>query len=291
MSNEVKKQSEQLSLRAFIGTDAVKEQIAKALPSICTPDRFLRISMTAMTKTPKLLKCDRNSFISCLLDCAQLGIEPDGRRAHLLPFNNSKENRVDCQLIIDYKGLVELAMRSGKIANIHSDKICDNDEFVYNAGKVEVHKPNFKENRGIAYAYYAQVEFKDGSRKAEVMTLDEVNKIKGRSKTSGFGPWKTDFDEMAKKTVFKRLSKWLPLSPEDAMVIQSVTEKEFDFDMPKPQPAPEFKISKEDVVKAFEAAEDIEDLKVKWDTACANGFGEDQEIKDLYMEIAGRLNK
>lgn len=289
MSTEIKKNS--TDLRTFISGDAVKEQIAKALPSICTPDRFLRISMTAMTKTPKLLECDRDSFIACLLDCAQLGIEPDGRRAHLLPFNNRKENRVDCQLIIDYKGLIELAMRSGKIANIHSDKICDNDEFVYNAGKVEVHRPNFKEDRGVAYAYYAQVEFKDGSRKAEVMTVDEVNKIKARSKAGNFGPWKTDFDEMAKKTVFKRLSKWLPLSPEDVQVIQKVDEKEFSsFDMPE-QEAPEVKTTKEDVIAAFATAADKADLESKWEIVKESGFSDHQDVREAYLDKMGKLNK
>lgn len=278
-------------VRHLLNSDAIKNQIAKALPAICKPDRFMRVSLTAITKNPKLADCTQESLMACLLDCAQLGIEPDGRRAHLIPFNNRKENRVDCTLIIDYKGLVELAMRSGKIANIHSDKICDKDEFSYNAGKVEVHRPNFREDRGTAYAYYSQVEFKDGSKKAEVMTLNEVNLIKARSKTAKFGPWVTDFDEMAKKTVFKRLSKWLPLSPEDAMIVQTVTEQEFDFEMPKEQPAPEFKMLKEDVIKAFEGAEDMDALKDKWDVACKSDFGDDQEVKDSYMAVAGKLSK
>ena len=132
-------------------------------------------------------------------------------------------------------------MRSGKISTLHADKICDNDVFEFNAGKVDKHIIDFKKPRGKAYAYYAKAEMKDGSSKAEVMTLDEINGIKARSKAGDFGPWKTDFDEMAKKTVFKRLSKWLPMNAEDAQVIQSVDEKEFDFEMPKEQQAKKVK--------------------------------------------------
>ena len=227
MSNEVAKQ---VDLRSFIGSDKVKEQITKALPAICTPDRFLRVAMTCITKTPKLLQCEQSSFISALLDCAQLGIEPDGRRAHLIPYGKN------VQLIIDYKGLVELHMRSGKISLIHADKVCENDEFEYNAGKIVNHKINFKKERGEPYAYYAYAEMKDGSTKAEVMTLEEITKIKGRSKSSSNGPWVTDPEEMSKKTVFRRLSKWLPMSPEEAQTIQKVENSEFDFEMPKAEP-------------------------------------------------------
>lgn len=230
MTEVQKQQTSQVDLRTFISGDAVKEQIAKALPSICTPDRFLRVAMTSITKTPKLLNCDRNSFVSALLDCAQLGIEPDNRRAHLIPYGKT------CQLIIDFKGLCELIMRSGKVSLIHADKVCENDEFEYNAGKIVKHKIDFKKDRGEAYAFYAYAEMKDGSTKAEVMTLEDVNKIKARSKSANNGPWVTDYNEMAKKTVFRRLSKWLPLSPEDAQVISKVEEQEFNFDMPVQQP-------------------------------------------------------
>lgn len=224
--NEVQKPQQSVDLRRFIETDAVKDQIAKALPSICTPDRFLRVAMTAITKTPKLLKCDRNSFISALLDCAQLGIEPDSRRAHLIPYGTT------CQLIIDYKGLVELSMRSGKISTIHADKVCENDEFVFNKGIIEVHKPKYKD-RGEPYLYYAYAKFKDGAEKAEVMEIADIEKIRNRSKASKSGPWVTDPEEMSKKTVFRRLSKWLPLSPEEAQIIKSVEDQEFSFNMPK----------------------------------------------------------
>jgi len=224
---EIKKQETPMNLRQFIGTDVVKSQIEKALPSICTPERFLRVAMTTITKNEKLMQCDRNSFMSALIDCAQLGIEPDGRRAHLIPYGKT------CQLIIDYKGLVDLIMRTGKVSLIHADKVCENDEFEYNAGKIIAHKIDFKKERGKAYIYYAYAEMKDGSTKSEIMTLDDIRAIQKRSKSGNSGPWVTDFEEMAKKTVFRRLSKWLPMSAENAQSLQTIEEKEFSFEMPK----------------------------------------------------------
>lgn len=196
----------------------MREQFAAAMPRHLTPDRFIRVALTALSRTPKLLDCTPESVMKCMLDLSSLGIEPDGRRAHLIPYGK------ECTLILDYKGIAELAMRSGEIANIHADKICENDAFEYNAGIVDKHSPNYKEPRGSAYAYYAQVTFQNGTKKAEVMTRDEVESVRKRSKAGNNGPWVTDFDEMAKKTVFKRVSKWIPLSPE----IRDACEKDDD---------------------------------------------------------------
>ena len=198
----------QRTIGQILTSEDFKAQIALVLPTHLTPDRFLRVALTATRKTPKLANCDQNSLLSALMTLSQLGLEPDGRLAHLIPFGN------ECQLIIDYKGLVDLAMRSGQIGKIHADKVCQEDDFVYDCGEVTRHVIDFREPRGDAYAYYAQVTFKDGFRKAECMPLEDVKAIQKRSKAGGSGPWVSDFDEMAKKTAFRRLSKWLQLSPE-----------------------------------------------------------------------------
>lgn len=198
---------------AAVFIDKMKESWVAVLPKVCTPDRFARVALTCMRKNPKLVAAlqtqdGRTSLAQQFMKCAELGIEPDGRRAYLIPYKN------DIQLIIDYKGIAELAMRSGQISNIHADKVCENDEFEYNVGQIEKHKIDFKKERGKAYAYYAIVTFKDGTKKCEVMSKHEIDGIRHRSKSANNGPWGTDYDEMAKKTVFRRLSKWLPQSPE-----------------------------------------------------------------------------
>jgi len=208
MNEVAKKETKQLTVRELIEGDAFKNQIAKALPKHLTPDRFIRIAITALTKTPKLAQCTPASLFNCLLNLSQLGIEPDGRRAHLIPYGDQ------ATLIIDYKGIVELVMRSGLVANIHADVICENDVFEYDRGAITAHKIDFKKPRGNVYAVYSICRFKDGTEKSEVMTRDEVESVRARSKAGKSGPWVTDWNEMAKKTVFRRLSKWLTLSPE-----------------------------------------------------------------------------
>lgn len=226
-------------VKGLINSDQFRHAVSASLPSHLKPDRFIRVALTALTRTPKLMQCEQESFFQCLLSLSQLGLEPDGRNAHLIPFENRMRGVTECQLIVDYKGLVDLAMRSGKIANIHADKVCQNDVFEYDRGDIKKHQINFKVPRGDAYAYYAMVRFKEGQEKCEVMTKDEIQSIRQRSRAKDSGPWTTDFDEMAKKTVFRRLSKWLQLSPEfrDALEKDADTLEEHRFDTALPAQA------------------------------------------------------
>ena len=92
-----------LTLRQHLSSPSFSAEVSKALPKHLTPDRFLRVALTALTKTPKLADCDQASFFSALLTLSQFGLEPDGRRAHLIPFDNKKRGVLECQLIIDFK--------------------------------------------------------------------------------------------------------------------------------------------------------------------------------------------
>lgn len=215
------------TIRDLIESDSFKQQVARALPRHLTPDRFIRVALTTLLRSPKLQHCSQASFFNALLTLSQLGIEPDGRRAHLIPFENRKNNTVDCQLIIDYKGLAELAYNTDKISFIHADIVCENDDFEYDKGEIKRHNIDFKSPRGDPYAAYAIVKMKDGTEKCEVMTKEEIEKVRQRSKASQTGPWVTDWTEMAKKTVFRRLSKWIPLSPEQKDAIEVADRYEF----------------------------------------------------------------
>lgn len=213
MSTEVAKQPQppsmaNMPIRQVLQQPAIADQIAKALPSHMTPDRFIRVALTAMTRTPKLADCTQASVMRCLLDCSAMGLEPDGRRAHLIPYKDQ------CTLIIDYKGLVELCRRSGDVSSIHADTVCENDVFEYDLGEIKRHTVDFRKPRGAVYAVYAMATLKDGSRQSSVLTREEVESVRSRSRAGTSGPWVTDWAEMAKKTAFRRLSKWLVLSPE-----------------------------------------------------------------------------
>jgi recombination protein RecT len=224
------------TIRSELEGERFKLAIAKALPKHLTPDRFIRVALTAITKTPKLADCDQYSFFNALLTLSQLGIEPDGRRAHLIPFDNRKRGVTEVQLLLDYKGLVELAMRTGLISSIHADIVCDKDTFEYDRGELKAHKINFREPRGEMYAAYALCRFKDGTESCQVMAKSDIDGIRSRSRAGNSGPWVTDYNEMAKKTVFRRLSKWLPLSPEyrDAIEADADTLEETKFQSAKP---------------------------------------------------------
>ena len=194
-------------LKSLLNSDAIRAQIARALPSHLTADRFLRVATTTLLRTPKLAECDQASFMQAMLDCSALGLEPDGRRCHLIPYGKT------CQLIIDYKGLIELAKRSGEVISWKAQTVCEHDRFAWKNGEVH-HEIDYFSDRGKARAYYSFVRLRTGETDTEVMTRSEVESIRGRSKASQAGPWVSDFDEMAKKTVMRRHSKRLTLSPE-----------------------------------------------------------------------------
>lgn len=235
MSNEIAKTTQEpKTLRGLLESDGFKQQVARALPVHLTADRFIRIAATTMMRTPKLASCDQASFFNALLTLSQLGLEPDGRRAYLIPFENRKRGCVECQLIVSYQGLVELAMRSGKVSNIHCDVVCDNDVFEYDLGEIKQHKIDFKSPRGAMFAAYALIRFKDGTAKAEVMSKDDVDAIRRRSRAGDSGPWVSDYNEMAKKTVFRRASKWLELSPD----VHDALYADDDVRPNTPSPAP-----------------------------------------------------
>lgn len=204
----VKKPTVTMTVDQMLSSDNFRNQIARALPTHMTPDRMLRVAMTQVRRNPKLGQCTPGSLASCMLALAAVGLEPDGRRAHLVPFKD------ECTLIIDYKGIAELAIRNGDISTIHCDVVCENDDFEFDLGEVKRHRIDLRKPRGEMYAVYSLVTKKDGSKQACVMSKDEVDAIRKRSRSAGNGPWVTDYNEMAKKTVFKRLSKWLVLSPE-----------------------------------------------------------------------------
>jgi recombination protein RecT len=221
MSNEIQvsKQSRSLTIRDHLQSDAMRKQLADALPKHITPDRMARVALTALTKTPKLAQCDQASFFQALLSCSAMGLEPDGRTAHLIPFANNKTGKVDCQLIVDYKGLVELAYRSGMVKAIHADVVREGDDFEFSLGQVVRHVPwawrkdKTEHKQGEIIGAYCVITM-EAACKHEVMTRDEIESIRRRSKSGNSGPWVTDFAEMAKKTVFRRASKWIPLSSE-----------------------------------------------------------------------------
>lgn len=206
---------------------AYQGEVAKALPAVITPERFTRMVTTAITNTPKLADCTPQSFIGAMLNAAQLGLEPNTPlgQAYLIPFGKQ------CQLQIGYKGLIDLAYRSGEVKTIQAHTIYENDEWEYELGldpKLK-HIPA-KTNRGKPIMYYAVFKLKNGGEGFQVMSKEDVlEHAQKKSKTFNNGPWQTDFDAMAKKTVIKKLLKYAPLKSDFVRaVVQDETVKSFN---------------------------------------------------------------
>ncbi|RWZ59868.1 recombination protein RecT [Halobacillus fulvus] len=209
-------------------------EFERALPKHMDADRLGRIAMTTIRQNPKLLECSIPSLMGAVMQAAQLGLEP-GLIGHcyLVPFYNGKLKQTDVQFIIGYKGMIDLARRSGHIESIYAHAVKENDEFEYELGLHPklVHKPATGE-RGELTFVYAVAHFKDGGYQFEVFSKTDVESIKSRSKSGNYGPWQTDYEEMAKKSVIRRMFKYLPISVEiqnqatqDETVRKDITEE------------------------------------------------------------------
>ena len=204
-----------------------EEEIAKALPTVMTPERFTRIALSAVGNTPKLAVCTPQSFLGAMMNAAQLGLEPNTPlgQAYLIPYENRKKGITECQFQIGYKGLLDLAYRSGEVSMVDAQVVYENDKFDYELGLNPIlkHKPSMA-NRGNPISYYAIVKLKNGGYSFQVMSYNDVKKHAEKySKSYNSGPWQTNFDEIAKKTVLKKALKYAPLKTD---FVRAVSEDE-----------------------------------------------------------------
>ena len=196
-----------------------KPKIAASLPNYITPERMLRVAMTAIQRNPKLLECTQYSLVSSVIQSAQLGLSLDEQlgQAYLVPFKNKKTGKLECQFMPGYKGLIELAYRSEKVSLIYANIIYQQDEYEYEEGITPriFHKPNnTKQTSEDIVAVYAIARLKDGTVGHYWMWRHQIEEARSRSNAKGYGPWVTDYEEMAKKTAIRRIAKVLPSSAE-----------------------------------------------------------------------------
>ena len=201
--------------------EQMKGEIARALPRHLNADRLARIMLTEVRRTPLLAQCTPQSFGGAIMTCAQLGLEPGVTgEAYLLPFRNNRKNCYEVQLIIGYQGMLSLFWRSPLAKSFDAQTVYENDDFEYEYGlqpKLR-HKPSLGD-RGAAIAYYSVATMTQGGAAFVVMSRADIEKIRQRSRAKDDGPWKTDYDAMAKKTCVRQLFKLLPKSAELAQAI------------------------------------------------------------------------
>lgn len=203
----------------------MKGEIAKALPSVITPERFTRIVTSAISTTPQLAQTTPQSFLGAMMTAAQLGMEPNTPlgQAYLLPYKN--KDVLECQFQLGYKGLIDLAYRSGQVTIIQAHEVHENDDFSYSFGlEPKPHHVPALDGRGPVVCYYAMFRTKDGGFGFEVMSREDIEshaKRYSKSYGGGFSPWSTNFDEMAKKTVLKKCLKYAPLKSDFVRAVAS----------------------------------------------------------------------
>jgi len=197
--------------------EQMKGEIARALPRHLNADRLARIMLTEVRRTPLLAQCTPQSFGGAIMTCAQLGLEPGVTgEAYLLPFRNSRKNCYEVQLIIGYQGMVKLFWQSPLARSLDAQTVHQEDDFDYAYGLEPrlVHKPSLKNDRGPVVAWYAVATMTNGGAAFIVMSRADIEKIRLRSRAKDDGPWKTDYDAMARKTAIRQLFKLLPKSAE-----------------------------------------------------------------------------
>lgn len=236
IQNQVaQKAPEQKTMQQYI--KSMEGEIKKALPSVITPERFTRIVLSAISVNPQLGSCTPNSFLGAMMTSAQLGLEvntPLGQ-AYVLPYRN--KGVLEAQFQLGYKGLIDLAYRSGEVEVIQAHVVHENDDFEceYGLEPKLTHRPA-DSNRGEPIKVYAVFKTKSGGFGFEVMSMEDVRKHAAKySKAYGssYSPWKTNFEEMAKKTVLKRVLKYAPLKSDfvKAAVQDEVIKKDLSDDM------------------------------------------------------------
>lgn len=193
-------------------------QIRKALPSIMTPERFTRITVSAIQNNPTLAKCSPVSFLGAMMNAAQLGLEPNTPlgQAYLIPYWNSKNRCFECQFQIGYKGMLALAYRTRMFQTIQVHTVYANDRFEYALGLDEklVHVPAMS-NRGEPAYFYALYKLDNGGYGFQVMSVEDCNIFRDKysqAAKKGSSPWQTNYEAMCKKTVLKQLLKYAPVS-------------------------------------------------------------------------------
>jgi recombination protein RecT len=251
-----------------------RDAFAQVAPKHFSVERLVKLAHASLSRTPKLAQCTGESLLVQLMRCAELGLEPNSPLGgmHLVPFDNRKTGKTECQGIIDYRALVALARRSDQISAIAARVVYSRDTFECREDETGVHFTfvQAEGDRGDMVKVFAYARLKSGEVQFDQMSRADVDRIKARSKASSSGPWVTDYDAMAAKTVLRRLCKLLPLTTEAAAVIaeEEAAEAEVAVELVPPATQRQAKSLKEKLqakvsqpaavaAASFQEAEDI----------------------------------
>lgn len=265
--------------------ESYRPQLAAALPAHLSVDRMIRVALTEGQR-PEILKCHVGSFIGAVLLSAQLGLELGSSlgQAYLVPFWNNKTKRDEVQLIPGYRGLVHLVRQTGQVDKFAAHIVYARDTFDLTFGIVDslVHRPFIakakakNQSPGPIIGAYAIVAFKSGTPQFEWMSVAELDLVRARSKAATKGPWVTDYPEMCRKTVAKRLAKWLPMSTQLATAMDLDNKHEIG----EAQVLPEVKVTSLPAVALIEAPDPVLE-------AYGSGGDEEEAVTEVEATVSG----
>jgi len=214
-------ETEALTIRNML--EEKRPDIRQLLPIHVDTDRFIKSALLAVARNSNLQKCTSASLFTAIVNAAELGLDftPAKGHSYLIPFNI--HGKLEAQFMPGYRGLIDLAKRSGLVTKIEAHLVYDEDQFemIFGTDSKLYHKPFLGENPGAVIGAYAVAFFANAEPQFEFMRFDEIESIKARSKAGGRGPWKTDWNEMARKTVVRRIFKYLPSSPDIEKAIEA----------------------------------------------------------------------
>jgi len=207
----------------YLNDARFREQLAAALPKFLDTDHFVRSAITEFRMNPALTECSVPSVLGYFMQAAACGLEPASvlGQCYPVPFNNKKTGQKEVQFICGYRGMLSIARRSGEISSVDAQVVHEKDEFdiEYGLEPKLTHKPFLSGDPGAMLGAYVVVRFKDKDAAPVIKYMQkfEIDKHRKRSKAATSGPWVTDYESMALKTVFRTVFKWLPVSIEQVM--------------------------------------------------------------------------
>lgn len=233
-SKEITKAKEQHPILALL--DQNKDKLNAVATKTLNAERMIRVVAGSLARTPKLANCEPWSVVIAVSKAMQLGLEPSGLsgQAYLVPFWNKNTSRDEAQLIVGYKGMIDMARRSGHVSTIHSTLVYEGEHFKETGGIDPMIEHEIDRSKNVSrseediIAAYAVAKFKDGGYQFEVMSREEIDGIKNMSQAGrkDYGPWAEHYGQMARKTVIRRLCNYLPMSPEDMRIVGQLDEVE-----------------------------------------------------------------
>jgi recombination protein RecT len=239
-------QEKAITLRDYLHSPHIIESLQKAMPEWLKADRLLKIVFTATMKNPTLLDCTRESLLSSVMQCAQVGLEPVMGRAHLVPYSNRKNVGgqwtvvKECQMQVGYQGFIDLGRRTGAVVDVYAKVVYMGDLFDIEFGTERklFHKPNIDSDPGKIRGAYTVWELTGGIKSFEFMTITELHKVRAVSQAYKYAianpdnkkaqqcPWIEWPEEQMKKTVTKRHAKYMPMSIEFMQAVELDTAAE-----------------------------------------------------------------